>query len=162
MFRSETTGRPRIPAAGKHRAVEINNKLWVSGGGAPDSDMTDFLDKDDIWTQGPTMPFFHRGHAKVAISDHQVYVFGGVYHANFIYDDLTQGFTNKAPYNFVKVSSGAARMTLDGRDVVIALPPEGDDRVEVYDIKDNYWKIRDDLRLPYILFNSPTVVIDNR
>ena len=134
------------------------------GGGPPNTAATDYLDKNDIWTQGPDLPTATRVHSTVAISDHEIYCFGG-YPAtiNHLYDDQTQTFTSGMPaWNFNKMSSGTARITLEGRDVIITLGFEVGKKVEIYDIKAKEWKVREDLDLPFPFFTIPTVVVNNR
>ncbi len=166
----DLSSRPLKTETGGYRLIEINGKMWMTGGGGWNTEVasTNFMDANGVWTAGPNLPEANRLHNLVALSDHEVLYFGGYAFGSprwitYIYNDQTGTFTAKAGYSDPKYGTAAAKIRFsDDRDVVLAVSSEGKKVVEIYDIAANKWEIRPDLVFPLFRNHHIPLVVDNR
>ena len=90
--------------------VTVGNRLWIGGSqqtSPADSDKSEFMDTDGVWTDGPTLPQGMYGHSCITIGDNQVLVGNGLTPVG-AYDIMTSWilntdsghFTPNGPNNF--------------------------------------------------------------
>ena len=123
--------------------VEVNGKIWVNGGVNRYSyyyeKQTFFLSSNFEWSKGIYLPKNKAWHTSVAIDNIRVVLFGGETDHVWIYNDESETFEIKKPYNISRYLS-ACKVTNFyelGNDVILVRGSEG--QMTIYDWKIDLW-----------------------
>lgn len=100
----------------------------------------------------------------MTISQTQALHIGGDSTECYIYDDLSQTFTEVPSPTHSKQSASAGKVTLtNGREVVIAAGYRGNgDVVEIFDIKTKVWTEKPEWKLPLGFYRGKGHYVGNR
>ncbi len=99
----------------------------------------------------------------IAISTIEVAYLGGLTNTFYIYNDLTQTFTPKTAPNVKRPSTSLVQITLkDGRDVIMSTGYYKSDTVQIYDLENDSWTVKDEFKLPRELGVPVAVVFNDR
>ena len=138
--------------------IGVNGKIWRVGGNrkiGPNliiTDETEFMDEDANWSAGPQLNEPRSKTTLVALSDFEIFMFGGIPDGipSYRYNDQDQSLVAKSNIGDDSWSfMSAAYMTVPdlGKKVVLAILVTGE--AITYDLEADSWTLRPNLDLPH-------------
>ena len=126
--------------------VQLNGKLWLSGGKTPDVILSKsyfLMPNNFTWVEGPTLPTDLFEHTKVAVNDTSVVIFGSGTSGIWVYNEETGIFDTR---NDFEIGDDVAACKLSnfkeiGKDIILAKGENG--IMYTYDWETDIWMMLD-------------------
>ena len=145
-----------------------DGSVLISGGFNDDySPVNDLMRENGSWSVMPDLPLGMSRHALVQISPLEILILGGSSKKSNKGETwklyLSNGtLVGKAAMNKARFATQAGKATINGETFVLAVGGFNERTIEMYDINEDKWTMRENLILPYDLWGARVAAVDGK